>query len=79
MKKEAAEVITQYGGEIYEDYSGRGMFGSKTDAVTFDSEREFMNAIAEVMVSDDEDERELVAEAIRNIRSDSLGLGVIYY
>lgn len=78
MTKEAAEIITEFGGELREDYSGRGMYGKTTAAVVFDGEQEFYSAIAEVMECDIED-RETVANALRNIRTDNMGKGMIFY
>jgi tRNA(Ile2) C34 agmatinyltransferase TiaS len=79
MLKKAAEIITNYSGEIYEDYSGRGMFGETTTAITFDSNLEFYEAIADVMVNEEQEQREMVADFLRNIQKDSLGNGIIIY
>jgi len=79
MIKEAAKIITNYNGEIYEDYSGRGMFNETTTAITFDSMSDFNEAIADVMVAEDQNEREIVADFLRNYREDSLGKGIIVY
>ena len=40
MKREVIEIITQYltqnTYEVYESYSGRGMFGRQTDGIVYD-------------------------------------------
>jgi hypothetical protein len=47
--------------------------------ITFDSQSDFFSALADIINCPDEDERESVADAIRNLRYDSMGLGIIYY
>lgn len=79
MKTEAAEIISDYVGEIYEDYSGRGMFGSTTTAITCDSEEQFNEGIAEIMENEDSENISIVAKAVRSLRKDSLGIGMIFY
>lgn len=78
MTQEAAEIICEFGGEVREGYSGRGMYGKTTTGIVFDSEGDFFEAIGEVMECDIED-REEVAKAMRNLKTDSMGTGVIYY
>ena len=80
MKKEVAKIINNYcygDCEIYEDYSGRGMYGRTTTGIKSDSS--ITSLLADVMEKADEDEREMVADAMRSMRSDNLGLGMIYY
>lgn len=81
MEYTTAEILTQKSGlgEIYEDYSGRGMFGRKTTGIVFENDNDFFEAIAEIMVSGEEEEREEVAEYLTEIKKDSMGLNVIYY
>lgn len=78
MTRDAAEVITAYGGEIYENYSGRGMYGSETAGVVFDSEADFFEAIADLLENDEEDKEE-VAKALRKLKTDNMGKSIIYY
>jgi hypothetical protein len=55
------------------------MFGSTTAGIIVDDFNEFMVGIAEIMVSCDEDEREMVAEDLININQDSMGLQKLIY
>lgn len=80
MEKNVADIIQSYSDcEIHEDYSGRGMYGNKTTGIVFEDEQEFFNAISEIMVSGDDEEREDVSDWLFNVKRDSMGLGVIYY
>lgn len=79
MDAQAAEIISSYAGEIHKNYSGRGMYGDKTTGVTFDSQSDFHSAIGEIMEHADEEDRQTVGKALQNLRSDSLGRGIIYY
>jgi hypothetical protein len=80
MKKETAELIVNKSGlgELYENYSGRGMYGRKTTGIVFSSQ-EFFEAIAEIIIYGDEEEREELAEYLTEIKSDNLALDQIYY
>lgn len=92
MNKEIAEMITQFGNDlsIHEEYSGRGMYGSITTAITCDSKDDLMEAIGELffeMILDAKDmgedyETENAKElknALSNLQQDSLGMGYIFY
>lgn len=79
MEKQAAEIITSYNGEIYEEYSGRGMFGKTTTGVKIENQEDFFNIIADILEDGDDEEREEVAKAMRKLKWDSLGLGLIFY
>ena len=60
---------------IYDDYSGRGMFGDTCFGFTCVSEKEaigFFVALAE-------NEPELAKDLIRKLKTDSMGYGMIYY
>ena len=79
MTKEVAELLTKYQGEIYENYSGRGMFGRETTGITYEHKQEFYDSIADVMEEGDQEELEQVGEFLRNVKFDNMGLGVIVY
>lgn len=92
MNKEIAEMIINYGNDLslYEDYSGRGMYGKTTTAIKCDSKDDLMEAIGELFfemildakdMGDDYDTtgaKEL-KDVLANLRQDSLGLGYIFY
>lgn len=82
MKKSVAQLFEGIGElSIYEDYSGRGMYGAKTVGVV-GSHEDWYRALAEIMrVADEitEEERHDIAEAIESIRIDNMGLDLIYY
>lgn len=79
MKIEVAKIISEFGGELWEEYSGRGMYGSTTAAIEFDSESDFYAALGEVMECDMED-REEVAKYLRGrVNIDNMGRGIIVY
>jgi hypothetical protein len=80
MELKLAELLEShnYGIEIRE-YSGRGMYGKSTIGIVCD-ESDIFEALAGVMEYGDEEEREYVADNIRNgFRTDSMGLSTIYY
>ena len=80
MTKEAAKTIANYcNGKIDKNYSGRGMFGKTTYGVVIDDESELFYGLAEIMTSGNQEERENVAEWLCNIKSDNMGLQMIYY
>ncbi len=83
MKLETAELISEYGGELRENYSGRGMFGKETAGVVFESERDFFHALADIIKDGVEDNSadigELIPEALKRIQTDNMGKNIIYY
>lgn len=80
MKIEAAEIIANYGGEIYENYSGRGMYDKTTTGITFGSQTEFNRAFADAIKnSGDDDEKELLTSALSKLQTDNMGLSIIFY
>lgn len=79
MTTEAAKIIAIYGGEILENYSGRNMFGERTTGVIFEDQSEFNLAIADLLERCDRDECEVVANAIRYLKTDNMGKQTIYY
>ena len=80
MKKEVAELLeyNNYDIEVRDDYSGRGMYGQETYGVVC-SQDDYNQAVAEVMRSGTEQERELLADALLNMRTDSMGMDMIFY
>lgn len=59
-----------YDAELYEDYSGRGMYGNTTTGVTTDARPQSMEAMEEAMEE---------AEIDPSFRKDNMGLDYIYY
>ncbi len=83
MKHEAAEIFSYYGGEIEENYSGKGMYGKTTTAIIFDSTEEFFKAIADIMTDTLQDvdyvTADSVAYALKHLKEDSMGKDAIIY
>ena len=84
MKKRVAElvvaaIISSDGeAEIYEDYSGRGMFGKTTTAVVTDLSSELV--VKSIMVDGYSFEDEgFDLDEVTDFKGDSLGLSNIYY
>ena len=59
-----------YEADLYDDYSGRGMFGSETTGVTTDARPDSMDKMEEAMEE---------AEIDPCFRKDNMGLDYIYY
>ncbi len=59
-----------YDAELYEDYSGRGMYGNTTTGVTTDASPNSMENLEEDMEE---------AEIDPSFRRDNMGLDYIYY
>ena len=84
MTKEHAEALVEAseGSEneltIFEGYSGRGMYGEQTWGVS-GSHRGFIRAGFIASRDFDEEEAEDFMEEISSIRTDSLGLDIIFY
>lgn len=92
MNKEIAEMLIDYGNylSLHEDYSGRGMYGNTTTAITCDSKDDLMEAIGELffeMILDAKDMGEdydttkakELKNVLTNLQQDSLGRGYIFY
>lgn len=83
MTKEVAELLNNYGGEIYDHYSGRGMYGKETVGIVFDTEFDFYNALAGCISDAAEDidigDLAFITDALRKLKSDNMGTGIIYY
>lgn len=87
MKHELAEILTDELGvlieiELREIYSGRGMYGDTTSGVVVDSMTDFLSGLGDwldTMHEDDFDTAKKLGEAIRNVRTDSMGKSIIIY
>jgi hypothetical protein len=83
MTKEAMELLSQYGGEEREKYSGRNMYGNKTCGIIFDTHAEFFNALADCISDCIEEENrangEILCNVLRKLRTDNMGTSIIYY
>lgn len=93
MKKEIAQMLVQYGSDLklYEDYSGRGMYGKTTTGISCDDMAQVLEAVGECfldMIYDassihnetyDTSDAEDLVDALTNFQKDSLGLGIIVY
>jgi hypothetical protein len=90
----AEEIVNASDCEVFENYSGRGMYGKTTTAVTCDSINQFVAAVARAAVNcyfaannanDDEDaegtyvDPEFFAEEMESLRCDNLALGYVFY
>jgi hypothetical protein len=64
-----------------ESYSGRGMFGERTAAVTFDRWADLLVAAAAAALAADDDskENEDLVEELSRLRFDQMGLGHVAY
>lgn len=92
MKQEIAELIVEngYDMELYEDYSGRGMFGDTTTGVVCDNLNVFLASVSEIffeMILDakdlgddfDTESAEILSKSVGRIRVDNLGKNIIIY
>lgn len=69
--------------ELYEDYSGRAMYGKTTTGVVLDSQEDLMNAML-ALINRPEDLADLkrrlgVKDDGESLSRDSLGKGIILY
>lgn len=77
IKHETLKEIIEAAGYDTRSYSGRGMFGRECLAVSIDvSESEFFSDLIDVT---DSSNIRIVSDAMRNVRTDSLGRGTILY
>ena len=88
--RDAVELLNQQGGciaTLHPDYSGRGMYGEVTPAISLDGNRSGVLVGAAIMAivcerdSTEPDDLydDLCDSGVLPTRSDSLGLGMIYY
>lgn len=78
MHKKFAELICEnsMSCEIRDDYSGRGMFGKTTTGIVCGSIEEFVKSCVAATLEEPESMEEIFTE---NIRSDNMGLDIIFY
>ena len=84
LAEELVEIIEAKHGmgsaEIYEDYSGRFMYGSTTTAVVADcSPMELTDALLQAMLVDWTISSELKDDVTEALKADQLGRGYVYY
>ena len=72
--EQAQEIFEDFGFEVRDDYSGRGMFGDRCPAIE-GSLNDCLNAIANVA----EDNGEFARFLAQNASFDSMGLDVVMY
>jgi len=60
-------------------YSGRSMYGRKCLGVEFDGNNGLGRILAAIIYGTNDDNREDLADAVKNTCTDSMGLGIIVY
>lgn len=81
MTQRAAEILSGfYSNELHTDYLGMGMYGKTTFAVSC-SQEDFFKSLANIIEdgSYSKEEKREVAFALRGLKTDNLGMYVIYY
>ena len=82
MNLELVEILVEYSNyelENYGEYSGRGMFGEKTLAITGDSGT-FYEAVKNACLDCTDAEKEILRNFdLSAIRTDSMGYETIFY
>lgn len=79
MKHILQQIVDDSGEFTSRSYSGRGMYGKVCLGVTVDRDHtmgEFLALIIESVTDENQDE---LAEALRGLRTDSMGLGEVLY
>lgn len=80
---EAASVMGGMDVGMRPDYSGRGMYGSQTAAITCDSLGDFIKCVAYAGSMLEQEENELTVddfvEDVGNVRIDQFGHGHVFY
>jgi hypothetical protein len=75
--------VAEAAGYEARSYSGRFMYGSTCVGVTLERDQSVVNFVLDVIEAassfDEEDDMENLTQALRNPRSDSMGLGTIIY
>lgn len=84
MTQDAAEFIANNvnGAEVYEEYSGRGMYGKTTTGVTVSSELRVIEGLMNIVkeMAEDEDLEGLQnLPDFKNLRVDNMGQDIIIY
>ena len=75
---EAAKVL-DVECDTHLDYSGRGMFGRETCAVSVPNVADFTALVLRAGLTLPPDEQDGFQKEIRTIRHDDLGMGMIFY
>lgn len=70
LKSARKQGLTKEECRVYRNYSGRGMFGATTTAITVDSQSTLLSIVAGLPKA---------TKAIKQLRSDNLGRDMIYY
>jgi len=63
----------------YPEYSGRGMFGSMTCGVTLESSADLLPLVAKAANQLSEVDLAVFLDEVANLRTDSMGRGIIVY
>ncbi|MGB5812951.1 MAG: hypothetical protein WBG86_20630 [Polyangiales bacterium] len=82
MQKHIAEMISEAGADevtVVEDYSGRGMNGSTTTAISTFDLGGLLAAVAIAAHEANDEDAEDIAEAMSMIKRDQMGLGEVWY
>ena len=80
MQKALAKLVADHlGGRVYEEYSGRAMYGKKTTGVVVPDLLNFMGALYELSEAISEMQETGELEASENFRYDNLGRDMIVY
>lgn len=87
MKEVTANFIREHASdfdvEVMDDYSGRGMFGKQTFAVTMPSVSALASVCANFALNATsesiEENREALEEIVKGFRSDSMGMDIVIY
>lgn len=80
MHKQLAQIIAdEVDGQVYENYSGRGMYGRETTGVVVSDLGQVMSALysSSSQISELRDAGEL--DQVEKFRWDSMGLDIIVY
>lgn len=75
------DILDKIGYEVF-DYSGRYMYGDKCPAIKSEDNvaKLLSNIINSVLDEEfDDDEKDILREMFDNVRTDSLGLGIVIY
>lgn len=80
MNKRPLQLAIENSGEFRcRKYSGRGMYGSQCLGVEVNMDHSLGDLLGEIVAYVDDDNRDEISDALRKLRTDSLGLGEIVY
>jgi hypothetical protein len=77
LVKAGEELVIQV--QECRDYSGRGMFGSTTCGVSLEASADLLPLVAKAANQLNEDELAAFIDEVANVRTDSMGRGIIVY